>query len=119
MSKLNKIINASKEVEIRAEKLKLFPLTIEGALILERLNVLRKDKDLPEVRKEIVNLSRELIRICYREEEFTEEEFKNMSMDLFSELYCNIIENIEKTPQSDGIKRIRELKEQTVQQQSE
>jgi hypothetical protein len=120
MSKLSKFIGLSKEIEIRGEKIKLFPLTVAEMGILDRMDTLGKkvenEKETPEEREELAKLGRDLIKAAYREEEFTDEEIKKMDLDMYSELFAQVMENTYEMKDGKGITRIRELKDKVIQE---
>jgi hypothetical protein len=119
MSKLTKFIGIAQEVDIKGEKLKIFPLTIKDLGLIERMDELEKKKNnlSEEDRKEIAKLGRDLIKACFKEENFTDEEIESMSMDLYSELYAAIMEKMYEMKDGKGLTRIRELKAKAIQQQ--
>jgi len=119
MSKLSKFIGVAQEVDIRGEKLKLFPLTIKDLGLIDRMEELEKKKNnlTEEDKKEIAKLGRDLIKACFKEENFTDDEIEAMSMDLYSDIYATIMEKMYEMKDGKGLTRIRELKAKAVQQQ--
>jgi len=120
MSKLSKFIGQSKEIEIRGEKLKLFPLTVREMGIIDRMKTLgekaEKEKLSKDEEEELAKLGRDLIRAGYKEEIFTDEEILGMDLDMYSELFASIMENTYEMKDGKGLTRIRELKEKVIQQ---
>ena len=116
MSKLSKFIGVSKEIEIRGEKIKLFPLTVSQMSILDRMNELgKKENHSAEELDEMAKLGRELIIVAYKEEKLTDEEIKQMDIDMYSELFAAIMENTYEMKNGKGLNRIRELKAKAEQ----
>ena len=116
MSKLSKFIGQSKEVVIRGETLKLFPLTISEMGPLDRLGELGKIENKSESEKqEVLDLGTGLIKSAYKEEKFTDEELSYMDLDLYTELFASMVENTYDMKDGKGINRIRELKEKAIQ----
>jgi hypothetical protein len=119
MSKLSKFIGQSKEVEIRGEKIRLFPLTVEEMGILDSMDTLgKKENPTKEEKEEIAKLGRDLIKAAYREEKFTDEEIRQMDIDMYSELFAQVMENTYELKDGKGLTRIRELKAKVSQQKS-
>jgi hypothetical protein len=118
LSKLSKFIGLSKEIEIRGEKIKLFPLTVEEMGILDRMDILGKkaENQTKEEREELAKLGRDLIKAAYREENFTDEEIRKMDLDMYSELFAQVMENTYEMKDGKGITRIRELKDKVIQE---
>jgi len=117
MSKLSKFIGQSKEVEIRGEKLKLFPLTVKEMGILDRMNELgKKENQTQEEKDELAKLGRDLIKSAYKEENFTDEEIIAMDIDMYSELFVQVMENTYEMKDGKGLTRIRELKAKAEQE---
>ena len=61
MSKLTKFIGVSKEIEIRGEQLKLFPLTVNDMIIVERIEELAKKSQDKSATKEETS---EMVSVC-------------------------------------------------------
>jgi hypothetical protein len=117
MSKLSKFIGLSKEVEIRGEKIKLFPLTVEEMGILDRMDTLgKKENSTKEEKEEMAKLGRDLIKAAYKEEKLTDEEIRNMDIDMYSELFAQVMENTYEMKDGKGLTRIRELKAKVIQE---
>lgn len=111
MSKLSKFIGLSKEVEIRGEKIKLFPLTVKEMGILDSMNELGKlENPTKEQSEEIAKLGRDLLKAAYKEEAFTDEEIEGMDIDMYSDLFANVMEDTYEKKDGKGLTRIRELK---------
>jgi uncharacterized protein YnzC (UPF0291/DUF896 family) len=121
MSKLSKFIGESIEVEIRGEKLKLYPLPMKATLIIEKISDLsKKEKDgtISEDEKvELVRLGGALIKISFREENLSDDELENMDLDLYAELYAAVMDNALTQKDGKGLRRIRELKEKASEQE--
>jgi hypothetical protein len=118
LSKLSKLIGIGEEVDIAGEKLTIYPLTMKVLPLIERLTELDKRKNnlTDEERKEITKISKELIKASFRDEYFTDEEMESMDLSMYSELSTAVINQINKMKNGKGLARIRELKEQAVQQ---
>ena len=117
MSKLSKFIGLSKEVEIRGEKIKLFPLTVREMGVLDRMNDLgKKENPTREEQDEIAKLGRDLLKAAYKEENFTDEEIEGIDIDLYSELFVQVMENTYEMKDGKGLTRIRELKAKAEQE---
>ena len=117
MSKLSKFIGQSKEVEIRGEKLKLFPLTVREMGILDRMNTLgQKENRTLEEDEEVAKLGRDLLKAAFREENFTDDEIQMMDLDMYSELFVQVMENTYEVKDGKGLTRIRELKAKAEQE---
>jgi hypothetical protein len=118
MSKLSKFIGANKEIDIRGEKIKLFPVTVKDMGILDKISELSKiEKPTKEEQEESAKLCRDLIRISFPEENFTDEEIGKMDVDLFSELFSQIMEMTYDMKDGKGLSRIRELKAKVIQEE--
>jgi hypothetical protein len=117
MSKLSKFIGLSKEIEIQKEKIKLFPLTVEEMGILDSMDTLgKKENPTKEEKEEIAKLGRDLIKAAYKEEKFTDEEIRQMDLDMYSELFVQVMENTYEMKDGKGLNRIRELKAKAEQE---
>jgi hypothetical protein len=120
MSKLSRFIGLSKEVEIHGEKLKLFPLTLKEMGILDRMDTLGKKTEVgteltKDEQEELAECGRGLIKAAYHEEEFTDEEIQKMDLDMYSELFAQIMENTyDMSKNGKGINRIGELKAKVI-----
>lgn len=117
MSKLSKFIGQSIEIEIRGEKLKLFPLTVKEMGILDRMSSLGKIEAPTKLeQEEIASLGRELIKAAYKEEIFTDAEIEGMDIDMYSDLFAALMENTYEMKDGKGLTRIRELKAKAEQE---
>lgn len=117
MSKLSKFIGQAKDVTIRGEILKLYPLTIQEMGTLDRLGeISKKAEKTNEDNSEILSLGIKLIKSAFKDENFTDEELTLMDLDLYTELFVTMVESISEMKDGKGIARIRELKEKTIQQ---
>jgi len=120
MSKLSKFIGQSKEVEVRGEIIKLFPLTVKEMGLLEKMSDIGKidPKDMTDDQdKEVIRLGKELLKSAYKEEQFTDEELDGMDLDLYSDLFALVMENTYEQKDGKGLTRIRELKAKVSQEQ--
>jgi hypothetical protein len=117
MSKLSKFIGQSKEIEIRGEKIKLFPLTVKEMGILDSMNKLgQKENPTKEEQEEVARLGRELLKAAFREENFTDAEIEGMDLDMYSDLFASVMENTYEMKDGKGLNRIRELKAKAEQE---
>ena len=117
MSKLSKFIGLSKEVEIRGEKIKLFPLTVKEMGILDSMNAIgKKENPTKEEQDEMAKLGRDLIKAAYKEESLTDAEIEGMDLDMYSDLFAAIMENTYEMKDGKGLTRIRELKAKAEQE---
>lgn len=120
MSKLSKFIGLSKEVEIRGEKIKMFPLTVQEMGILDRMNELGKKQEKEALsedeKEELAKCGRDLLKAAYKEEKFTDEEIRQMDLDMYSELFAQVMENTYEMKDGKGLTRIRELKAKVIQE---
>lgn len=111
MSKLSKFIGQSKEIEIRGEKIKLFPLTVKEMGILDGMNALGIKENPTEAEKEeLARLGRELLKAAFKEENLTDAEIEGMDLDMYSDLFAAVMESTYEMKDGKGINRIRELK---------
>jgi hypothetical protein len=119
MSKLSKFLGATIPVEIRGELLRLYPLTVKEMTIIDRLKELtdKAENATLEEKNEVSKLTRDLFKLSYREENFTDDEIDRMDIAMYVDLYSAIMENISKTQDGKGFDRIRQLKEKAIQQE--
>jgi hypothetical protein len=117
MSKLSKFIGLSKEIEIKGEKIKLFPLTVKEMGILDSMNEFgKKENPTQDEKEQIAKLGRDLIKAAYKEENLTDDEIIRMDIDMYSELFAAVMENTYEMKDGKGINRIRELKAKAEQE---
>jgi hypothetical protein len=119
MSKLSKFLGATIPVEVRGESLKLYPLTVKEMTIIDRLKEI-SDKGTAmttDEKNEMNKLTRDLFKLSYKEENFTDDEIDRMDLALYIDLYSTIMENIAKTQNGKGFDRIRQLKEKVVSEE--
>jgi hypothetical protein len=118
MSKLSKFIGVGEEVNINGETLTIYSITIKDIGLIEKLTELEKRRgNLTEAENiEIRRINRELIKACFKDENFTDEELIKMSLELYSELSVAVMENLNKVKDGKGLTRIRELKAKAEQE---
>lgn len=81
MSKLAKFLGSPKEIEIKGEKLKIYPLKVKDLNMMTNTNMTDEQK---------LELSRTIIKKSLRDEEVTDEEIENMDMEVFVKLMSEI-----------------------------
>lgn len=100
MSKLGQFLGTPKEVEIKGQKLVIYPLKVRDlSLFKEGLSD-----------EEKVKLSREIIKRSLNDSEITDKEIEEMDIEVFMEL----MEEINKLNGFED-ERIRKIKEKIVQ----
>ena len=101
MSKLGKILGVPKNVTLRGEVFKIFPLQVKVLGLFMQEN---------STHDEQIKITKEILRKSLKEENITDEEIENMDVDLFKELMREI-------SSLNGLKedeRIRKFKEQNI-----
>jgi hypothetical protein len=118
LSKLSKFIGVGEEININGETLTIYSITIKDIGLIEKLTELEKRRgNLTEAENiEIRRINRELIKACFKDENFTDEELIKMSLELYSELSVAVMENLNKVKDGKGLTRIRELKAKAEQE---
>jgi len=120
MSNLSKFSGLSKNVDVRGQSIKIFPLSVEEMAILDRYDELGKKANngtLTEAeRLETAELGRKLLIAAYKEENLTDEEIRKMDLDIFAELFAILMENVYDLKDGKGLSRIRELKAKVSQE---
>lgn len=116
MSKLSKFIGQSKEIEVRGEIIKLYPLTVKEMGIIETMGSLGTKENLTQVeREEVAKLGRDLLKAAFKDENLTDEEIEGMDIDMYSNLFAAVMENTYDMKDGKGLTRIRELKAKAEQ----
>jgi hypothetical protein len=117
MSKLSKFIGQSKEIEIRGEKIKLFPLTVKEMGILDSMHEIGKKENQTQTEKEeLAKLGRDLLKAAFKEENLTDVEIEGMDIDMYSDLFAAVMEYTYEQKDGKGLTRIRELKAKAEKQ---
>ena len=85
--------------------------------ILDSMNTIgKKENPTKEEQDEMAKLGRDLIKAAYKEENFTDVEIESMDIDMYSDLFAQIMENTYDLKDGKGLNRIRELKAKAEQQ---
>jgi hypothetical protein len=108
MSKISKFLGSPQEVEIKGEKITLFPLRVKDLSLF-----VGKENSTPE---EQMRLSKEIIKKSLNDPEVTDEEVENME----TETYILLMEEINKLNgfKDERLDRIKQLKDKALQTNS-
>jgi len=80
-SKLSKFLGSPKEIEVKGEKLKIYPLKVKDLNVMSNPNMSNEEK---------MKLSKTIIKKSLRDEEVTDEEIDDMDMEVFVQLMNEI-----------------------------
>jgi hypothetical protein len=101
MSKLGQFLGTPKEIEIKGQKLVIYPLKVKDLSMFK--------EGLSDEEK--VTLSREIIKRSLNDSEVTDKEIEEMDVEVFMKL----MEEINKLNGFEEDERIRKIKEKVVQ----